>query len=159
MVFYRRRSLHAALSGFNGYPLLTSSDPSVAYNLIDTRNAFTTRSLDPARRDTVLSGLLLHVVRRPSTERLLAAGGINVQSKSVAQLCASEPWFRGLISACVTDAGVAGNTSLQESGLGGIGNDPVFNRYDTLALALRMHPIPVTGSPSYYFWYDRIGCT
>ena len=112
---------------FNGYTLL-ASDTNVAYNLFDTRNAFTTKSLDPARRDTVLSGLLLHMVRKPSTERLIAAGGINVQSDSVARLCASALRFRGLISACVMDAGMAGNTSLTESFLGGIGADPVFNR-------------------------------
>ena len=72
-----RRSLREAASSFNGYTLL-ASESNVAYNLIDTRNAFTTRSLDPAHRDTVLSGLLLHVVRKPSTEMLLAAGGMGL---------------------------------------------------------------------------------
>ena len=76
----------------------------------------------------MLSGLLLQVVRKPSSETLLAAGGINVKSDSIAQLCASAPRFRGLISACVTDAGVAGNTSVSGAALGGIGNDPVFNK-------------------------------
>ena len=76
----------------------------------------------------MLSGLLLHVVRKPSSETLLAAGGINVQSDSIAQLCASAPRFRGLISACVTDAGAAGNTSVSGASLEGIGNDPVFNK-------------------------------
>ena len=125
----RRRSLQAAAGSFNGYTLL-ASESNVAYNLIDTRNAFTTRSLDPAHRDTVLSGLLLHVVRKPSTEMLLAAGGINVQSDSVAQICASAPRFRGLISACTIDAGVFGNTTASGTLLGGIGSDPVFNRCD-----------------------------
>ena len=75
-----------------------------------------------------MSGLLLHVVRKPSSEMLLAAGGINVKSDSIAQLCASAPRFRGLISACVTDTGVAGNTSVSGAGLRGIGIDPVFNK-------------------------------
>ena len=139
----RRRSLQAESSAFNGYTLLTS-ESNVAYNLIDTRNAFTTRSLDPARRDTVLSGLLLHVVRKPSTETLLAAGGINVQSDSVAQICASAPRFRGLISACTSDTSVVGNTSASGTLLGGIGSDPVFSRYATFgagALAYRIQMI------------------
>ena len=101
----------------------------MAYNLIDTRNAFTTRSLDPASRDTVLSGLLLHLVRKPSSETLLAAGGINVKSDGVAQICASAPRFRGLISACTTDPSVVGNTSASGTLFGGIGIDPVFSRY------------------------------
>ena len=126
--FYRRRALQVAASSFNGYSLLNTDSSSVAYNLIDTRNAFTTRSLDPARRNTVLSGLLLHVVRKPSSEQLLAAGGINVQSDGISQLCASNPRFRGLISACVTDTGFIGNTTLLQSALGGIGSDPVFSR-------------------------------
>ena len=125
----RRRSLQAAAGSFNGYTLL-ASESYVAYNLIDTRNAFTTKSLDPAHRDTVLSGLFLHVVRKPSTEMLLAAGGINVQSDSVAQICASAQRFRGLISACTIDAGVFGNTTASGTLLGGIGSDPVFNRCD-----------------------------
>ena len=124
----RRRSLQEAGDSFSGYTLL-ASESSVAYNLIDTRNAFTTRSLDPAHRDTVLSGLLLHVVRKPSTEMLLAAGGINVQSDSVAQICASAPRFRGLISACTADSGVFGNTTASGTLLGGIGSDPVFSRW------------------------------
>ena len=70
----------------------------------------------------------MHVVRKPSSETLLAAGGINVKSDSIAQFCASAPRFRGLISACVTDAGVAGKTTVSGAVLGGIGNDPVFNR-------------------------------
>ena len=70
----------------------------------------------------------MHVVRKPSSETLLAAGGINVKSDSIAQFCASAPRFRGLISACVTDAGVAGKTMVSGAVLGGIGNDPVFNR-------------------------------
>ena len=119
----------------------------MAYNLFDTRNAFTTRSLDPARRDTVLSGLLLHMVRKPSTERLMAVGGINVQSDSVAHICASAPRFRGLVSACMSDASVASNTSLTETFLGGIGSDPVFNRYDmTLMLTV------------YSSWQDPSSC-
>ena len=123
----RRRSLLDAGDSFGGYTLL-ASESSVAYNLIDTRNAFTTRSLDPAHRETVLSGLLLHVVRKPSTETLMATGGINVKSDSVAQICASATRFRGLISACTTDAGVFGNTTASGKLLGGIGSDPVFSR-------------------------------
>ena len=68
------------------------------------------------------------MVRKPSIEALLAAGGINVQSDIMAQICASMPRFRSLISACTTDATVLENTTMSEKVLGGIGSDPVFNR-------------------------------
>ena len=77
----------------------------------------------------VCIGLLLHMIRKPSTEMLLEAGGINVQSYVLSQICASMPRFRGLIAACTTDANVLENTTVSGSWLGGIGSDPVFNRW------------------------------
>lgn len=77
-----------------------------------------------------LEGLLLHMIRKPSTDLLLAAGGINVQSDIVSQICASMPRFRSLIAACTTDASLVQNTTVSGASLlGGIENDPVFNRY------------------------------
>ena len=87
-------------------------------------------------------GLLLHMIRKPSTEMLLAAGGINVQSSVLSQICASMPRFRSLIAACTTDANVVENTTVSGTRLGGIGSDPVFNRWvfmKILALMYQMH--------------------
>jgi hypothetical protein len=72
-------------------------------------------------------GLLLHMVRKPTTEVLLASGGINVQSDIISQICASIPRFRSLIAACTSDP-ILANTTVSGTQLGGIGTDPVFNR-------------------------------
>ncbi len=85
------------------------------------------RCLDAGCGNTVLSGLFLHTVRKPSSQTLLAAGGIRVKSDDVAQICAASR-FPLLLSACVNDNGAPGNSSLVGTQLGGIGSDPVFSK-------------------------------
>ena len=73
------------------------------------------------------------MIRKPSTDLLLAAGGINVQSDIISQICASMPRFRSLIAACTTDASLVENSTVSRASLlGGIETDPVFNRYRSL---------------------------
>lgn len=68
----------------------------------------------------------MHTVRKAAAQVLLASGGINVESEAAAAVCAATR-FPALVSACTKDAALA-NTSLAGDQLGGIGNDPVFNR-------------------------------
>ena len=75
----------------------------------------------------MLSGLFLHLVRKPRSRALFASGGINLQPGDVPLACTLTR-FPNLVSACVHDASVKASTVLTGSELGGYGNDPNFNR-------------------------------
>ena len=82
---------------------------------------------DAGCSNAVLSGLFLHLVRKPRSRALFASGGINLQPGD-APLACTLTRFPNLVSACVHDASVKASTVLTGSELGGYGNDPNFNR-------------------------------
>ncbi len=77
----------------------------------------------------VMAGLLLHMVRKPSSEMLLARGASTRQSPASKQACDALK-HRGLVAACSQQAvgDLQTEAAAEPGSLGGIGNDPVFNQ-------------------------------
>ncbi|PNH01163.1 hypothetical protein TSOC_012961 [Tetrabaena socialis] len=114
----------AALNGtssgtFNGYALPTSAGTD--YSLWEVRNKDRNRYV--GLNNKVLVGLLMHQVRRTAAE-IRATTGID------GRICRTTR-FGGLVVGCDADP-ANDDRSITFGDLGGIGNDPTFNRFSTL---------------------------
>ncbi|PNH11248.1 hypothetical protein TSOC_001938, partial [Tetrabaena socialis] len=104
---------------FNGYALPAGSGND--YSLWEVRNKDRNRYV--GLNNKVLVGLLIHQVRRTTAE-ILATTGID------GRICRTTR-FDDLVVGCDADLS-NDDRGLASGDLGGIGNDPIFNRHSTL---------------------------
>ncbi|KAG1660944.1 hypothetical protein FOA52_005525, partial [Chlamydomonas sp. UWO 241] len=128
----RRRSLLPTASGtpsvepyvFQGYDVFPDA-ASFQYDLYDTWNADMARFVGSGLGNRVLSGLLLHTVRRPLASLVeevrtsASASGMEARPR----VCRSTG-YPGLVTACRDEAV---STTVAYVDGGGVGSDPVFN--------------------------------
>ena len=133
----RRRSLLPTASGtpsgdpyvFQGYGVFPDA-ASYQYNLYDTWNVDPARFVGSGYSNRVLSGLLLHTVRRPvasvTEEVRMNASSDDLEMRP--RVCRSTA-YPALVTACRDEAV---STTVAYVDGGGVGSDPVFNQLSSL---------------------------
>jgi hypothetical protein len=114
---------------FNGYQV--PLDTGIRYNLIPTWHSDLSRSVDPRRSNLVLSGLYLHLTRRPAVVSPVFPYRFFSIPQATLQECSTSR-FSSLVGACQQSKTWAANASLPITSVQSFGTDPAFNSLSSL---------------------------